>query len=128
MRSWIAFHSEAIVQHHSLEYRNPATDRAWIAIAYVIATCGPLLLSSQRVVRWFGLLNVVGAVATLIIKAYAFTSIWCLYAAIVSTVLYGQFSRGYIRLPHLDGNKPIPGLNSGLRQSRSTVSPRRPVA
>ena len=62
----------------------------------MIATCGALILSTHRVVRWFGLLNIVGLTIVYIVKGYAFTSVWCLYAAILSVMLYWQFSRGHI--------------------------------
>ena len=49
-------------------------------------------------------MNVAGVVATLALAAYAFTSIWCLYAAIVSVVLYWQFANRKInvRAPNTD--------------------------
>jgi hypothetical protein len=72
----------------------------------VVATCGALLLSSHRVVRWFGVLNVLGLTVVMIVKGYAFTSVWCLYAAILSMMLYWQFSRA-----HVDIDDP----NSSLR-------------
>lgn len=94
----IQYHSTATIEHHSLHYNNPLTATAWIAAVYVLVTCGSLVTSSHSVVRWFGLLNVVGVIATLLLAAYAFTSIWCLYAAIVSVVLYWQFSNRKINL------------------------------
>lgn len=92
----IAFHNDVVLKNHSLAYRNPGTYTTAVAIIYVIATTGALVFSSHKVVRWFGLLNVIGVVGTLIVRSYAFTSIWCAYAALVSIVLYWQFSRGYI--------------------------------
>ncbi len=81
---------------HSLNYENPKTSTWWVALIYVIVTCGSLIASSHRVVMWFGILNFVGVVATIIVKSYAFTSIWCLYAAIISVMIYWQFSRKQI--------------------------------
>lgn len=92
----IAFPSRAAVEAHSLAYRNAATAHAWVAGVYVVATCGALIASSHHVVRWFGLLNLVGVVATLVVKDYAFTSIWCLYAAVISVILYWMFRRGHV--------------------------------
>ena len=89
-------HSEPTVQSHSLDYRNPDANKAWVAIVYVIATCGSLVLSWHRVMRWFGILNFVGVVATLLVKSCAFTSVWCLYAAIISVMIYWQFNRKHI--------------------------------
>ena len=49
-------------------------------------------------VRWFGYANLAGVVATLVAARWAFTSIWCLYAAIISAMLYWQFSQRKINL------------------------------
>lgn len=92
----IAYPSRATVEAHSLAYNNAATAHAWVAGTYVVVTCGALVASSHRVVRWFGLLNFVGVVGTILAKSYAFTSIWCLYAAIVSIILYWLFRRGHV--------------------------------
>lgn len=95
-----AFPSRAFVDHHSIAYRNPLTDSGWIAGGYVVATCGALLLSTHRVVRWFGVLNVLGLTVVMIVRGYAFTSVWCLYAAILSTMIYWQFSRRHVDIEH----------------------------
>ena len=82
-----------------------------MALVYVIVTCGSLIASSHRVVMWFGLLNLAGVIVTLFVKQYAFTSIWCLYAGIISVMIYFQFSRRHIDigLPNskLDGLKEV---------------------
>ena len=107
----IVYESRAEVMHHSLHYANAATNTAWIAIVYVIVTVGSLIASTHKVVRWFGVLNLVGVVATLVAARWAFTSIWCLYAAVVSVVLYWQFSNRKINIhqPNTDlsrGHEP----------------------
>lgn len=103
--SLIVDESVVKVVDHSLAYDNPATNTWWVALAYVVATCGALVASSHRVVFWFGLLNLVGVVATILVKTYAFTSIWCLYAAVVSIILYWQFSRRKINVS--EPNQPL---------------------
>lgn len=96
---------------HSLNYDNPLTATWWVALVYVIVTCGSLIASSHRVVMWFGLLNLAGVIVTLLVKQYAFTSIWCLYAAIISVMIYFQFSRRHIDIgrpnSQLDGLKEV---------------------
>ena len=94
----VEYDSRAEVVHHSLHYANPATNTAWIAIVYVVVTVGSLIASTHKVVRWFGVLNLVGVIATLAAAHWAFTSIWCLYAAIVSVVLYWQFANRKINI------------------------------
>jgi hypothetical protein len=51
---------------------------------YIVATCGPLLVSGYRSVVWFGVANVVAVVALALLCASGFTSLWCFYAALLS--------------------------------------------
>lgn len=104
----VALPSRTFVDHHSIAYRNPGTDSGWVAGLYVVATCGALLLSTHRVVRWFGILNVVGLTIVLIVKGYAFTSVWCLYAAILSVMIYWQYSRRHIDIEHPNSSLGVP--------------------
>jgi hypothetical protein len=89
----IAYGSSAGVEHHSIHYHNHRTGGLLIRAVYVLTTCGALLLSSHRVVRWFGILNVAGLSVVFLVKGHAFASVWCFYAATLSMMLYWQFSR-----------------------------------
>jgi hypothetical protein len=57
------------------------------AVAYVVATCGPALLSTRRHLRWLGVANLGGLAAATIVRYSAVTSVWCLYAAFVSALI-----------------------------------------
>lgn len=70
---------------------------------YILATCGSLLLSSHRVIRWYGLLNVVGLTVTQLVREFAFASVWCFYAATLSVIIYWQFHRSNIDLDMPNG-------------------------
>jgi len=74
-----------------LSYDNPATKQIWLGIGYVLTTCGALMLSSSIAIQLFGWLNLLGLTVIYIIKPYGFTSLWCLYAAAVSVLLYFYF-------------------------------------
>lgn len=63
------------------------------AIAYVIATCGPALLSSRRYLRWFGVVNVIGLAMAATMRETEFTSAWCVYAALASFLILLHFRR-----------------------------------
>ena len=63
------------------------------AVAYVIATCCPALLSSRRYLQWFGVANLIGVAIALSIREAEFTSVWCVYAALVSVLILEHFSR-----------------------------------
>lgn len=70
------------------------TGNLWLSVLYVAAPCGALLLSTHQVVRWFGILNLIGLALAQVTASYAFKSAWCFYAALLSTVIYRQFDRG----------------------------------
>ncbi|UFS62842.1 hypothetical protein LOH54_01630 [Sulfurimonas sp. HSL-3221] len=79
------------VKHDALVYVNAWTQKGWINIAYILTTCGPLVLSSSVSVQLFGWFNLMGLVGITLWKPYAVTSVWCLYAAVVSIMLYFYF-------------------------------------
>ena len=64
-----------------------------VAVVYVIPTCGALFFSGFRDLVLLGWLNLVGLIVVMLIKSYAFTSVWCAYAAVVSVVIYFFFRR-----------------------------------
>jgi hypothetical protein len=64
-----------------------------VTVLYVIATCGPALISSRRYLRRFGLVSLVGAVGAALVRADAVTSLWCVYAALVSVLILEHFRR-----------------------------------
>lgn len=76
---------------HSIVYLNQITTTVVVAVLYVIATCGALLFSGYRYILALGVVNVVGLIGVLLWKSYAFTSLWCAYAAIVSVIIYFFF-------------------------------------
>lgn len=78
---------------HSIVYNNALTTTTTVAVLYVIATCGALFFSGFRDLVLLGWLNLVGLIVVMLIKSYAFTSIWCAYAAVVSVVIYFFFRR-----------------------------------
>jgi len=94
--------SFATIEHHSIHYHNQRTGGLTIRAVYLLTTCGALLLSSHKVVRWFGILNAAGLTVVFLVKGYAFASVWCFYAAALSVMLYWQFSRKNINLPAPD--------------------------
>ncbi|MFA6191305.1 MAG: DUF6629 family protein [Sulfurimonas sp.] len=79
------------LQDGLLYYVNPTTDHHWVAIIYIFTTCGSLILSKNISIQLFGWLNLLGINLVYWLKPYALTSLWCLYAAVVSTVLYLYF-------------------------------------
>lgn len=61
----------------------------WIvALIYLAAILGPLLLSSRAVFRWFGFLILVLSAVAGTLYHHNFISVWCFFAAIVSGVFF----------------------------------------
>ncbi len=79
------------VEHSSIVYINPATDNITVAILYVIATCGSLFFSKVRDMVIFGAANLVILLVVMALRRYAFTSLWCAYAAIASAIILAYF-------------------------------------
>ena len=80
--------STVTVEGRCLTFRNPITNHPWTVLVYAGPACLAPLISSRPWVRLFGALNLLGMVAVLAVKAYALTSVWCLYAACVSVMLF----------------------------------------
>ena len=79
------------VEGRALIYANPWTAKTWVGAVYILTTCGSLILSSSVAVQLFGWVNVFGLTGVYIVRPYAVTSLWCLYAAAVSVLLYFYF-------------------------------------
>jgi hypothetical protein len=120
----ISFESQSSIEHHSIAYRNPSTGNFGVSLLYVLATCAALVLSSHRVVRWYGVLNVIGLTGAQLVKAYAFASVWCFYAAVLSVVIYWHFRRMDIDVAAPNSPPPIlrPLLLPWLRLTKAEHS------
>ena len=95
--SVVGFQTCTYIKEHSIVYRNPHAESMWTGALYILVTCGALILSGKKVVRWFGILNLIGLSIVAAVKEYAFSSVWCFYAAVLSIMLYYQFRKGNIR-------------------------------
>ncbi len=74
-------------------YINAATNNTAVAVLYVIATCGSLFFSKIRMMVIFGAANLTILLIVMEVKRYAFTSLWCAYAAIASLIILVYFWR-----------------------------------
>lgn len=69
---------------YHLAYSVRLHDGFLITAVYVIAVCGPLLLSGYRHVAVFGIINLAAAVIIARLTASGFASVWCGWAALSS--------------------------------------------
>ncbi|HEX3376318.1 MAG TPA: DUF6629 family protein [Candidatus Acidoferrales bacterium] len=89
----IAYPLEVSVKGNSIVYINQATNNTAVAVLYVIATCGSLFFSKIRSMVVFGAANLAILLIVMAFKRYAFTSLWCAYAAIASVIILYYFWR-----------------------------------
>ncbi len=88
-----AYPTQIYVQENSIVYMNQATNNSAVAILYIIATCGALFFSKVRAMVAFGAANLAILLIVTVVKHYAFTSVWCAYAAAASVIILVYFWR-----------------------------------
>ena len=86
-----AYPTQVYIQQNSIVYINPATNNTALAALYVIATCGSLFFSRVRDMVLFGSANLIILLIVMAFKRYAFTSLWCAYAAVASVIILAYF-------------------------------------
>jgi hypothetical protein len=96
-----AYPLQLYVRGDSIVYINAATNNTAVAVLYVIATCGSLFFSKIRMMVIFGAVNLTIVLVVMEIKRYAFTSVWCAYAAIASLIILIYFWRSMEERPFL---------------------------
>src|SRR6204780_5466589 len=88
-----AYPLKVYIKGNSIVYINQATNNTTVALLYVIATCGSLFLSKVKPMVIFGTANLTILLVVMEVKRYAFTSLWCAYAAIASLIILAYFWR-----------------------------------
>jgi hypothetical protein len=94
-----AYPLQLYVRGDSIVYVNQATNNTAVALLYVIATCGSLFFSRIRMMVIFGAANLVILLVVMEIKRYAFTSLWCAYAAVASVIILAYFWKSHPERP-----------------------------
>jgi len=95
------------IVHHSIRYSYPdlaiydVVPRPVLRVLYLLCAVVPLALGSNISGRLPGLLVLASAVVAATAFDYAFVSVWCFFAAIISAYLCAMFHR----LPPLRSNK-----------------------
>ena len=96
-----AYPLQIYVRGDSIVYINPATNNTAVAFFYVIATCGSLFFSNVRAMVVFGAANLIILLVVMEVKRYAFTSLWCAYAAVASLIILAYFWRSSEERPFI---------------------------
>ena len=72
---------------YHLSYDIKISDGFLIVALYVVAVCGPLLMSGYRNVVIFGLVNLVAVIVIARLTISGFASVWCGWAAVSSAAI-----------------------------------------
>jgi hypothetical protein len=88
-----AYPLQLYIRANSIVYINQATNNTAVALLYVIATCGSLFFSKIKMMVVFGAANLVILLVVMEFKRYAFTSLWCAYAAIASVIILAYLEK-----------------------------------
>lgn len=81
-----------IVGKH-IAYDSPHFYVVAVMLLYLIGTCVSSLLSSSRIIQVFGALSLATFVAAYLIHAATWFSVWCFFAAILSSIVWFYFRR-----------------------------------
>jgi hypothetical protein len=95
----VAYPLKIYVQGNSIVYVNDGTNYTTLAVLYVIATCGSLFFSKVKAMVDFGVANLTILLVVMAVKRYAFTSLWCAYAAAASVIILGYFWKSRLQRP-----------------------------
>jgi hypothetical protein len=109
----------ARIDGHHIAYTANVANGSLLAMLYILATCGTLLLSSDRRIVLFGASNVVAVMFLAWLTVGGLTSLWCTWAAItsISIVLY-------LRAP---GGTDSPGRFLQMLRGKASPSSPRPA-
>jgi hypothetical protein len=95
----VAYPLRIYVEGNSIVYVNDGTNYTTLAVLYVIATCGSLFFSRVKAMVNFGVANLTILLVVMAVKRYAFTSLWCAYAAAASVIILGYFWKSKLDRP-----------------------------
>ena len=90
---------------YHLSYGIRLSDGFLVVALYVVAVCGPLLVSGYRNVALFGVVNLVAVIIIARLTISGFASVWCGWAAVSSAAitLHCRFAK-----PHPQRARPRP--------------------
>jgi hypothetical protein len=87
--------SEVVGRH--ISYQSPHFYVAPVVTLYVLATCVSSFVSSCKTIRWFGAATFVALLAAYAFYAFWFVSVWCFFAAVLSSIVLMHFRHAEMR-------------------------------
>jgi hypothetical protein len=74
---------------------------ALVVCLYVVAICGAWLLSGERVIAFYGIINLVAVIVIAKLTVDGFASVWCGYAALTSAAIAVYMRRSHRSVEHV---------------------------
>ena len=81
------------VIHKSIVYSSSHFYPFWAIVFYVTVTCISAFFSSHKLINVLGVLGFILAIVSYQFYAVSFVSVWCFFAAVLSTLIYGYFKK-----------------------------------
>lgn len=112
-----AFPPISRITGHHIEYVMPHFFAGPVMTVYLLSTTISPIVSSHRMVKVFGVLAALAFGAAYYFYATWFISVWCLFAALLSAVIYVHFAirgtgAGTVPTPTPTANQPVPPVDS----------------
>ena len=101
----IRHHTGAYPLAHTMVYKTSVQPPWFAGLGYAIAVGFTTLASSHRYLVYFGILNIIGISVAGAVRYEAVTSIWCVYAAFISVLIYL-----FLKLPRTPSGPGDPGF------------------
>ncbi len=79
---------QVLIVHQSIDYHIEFPFMYATVTVYLIVTCGAFLVSRKPGLQWFGAAAFVSAVLSAFFFFKTFTSVWCFFAAALSSMIY----------------------------------------
>jgi hypothetical protein len=89
----VAVREHSIVYDFSVPWHSPIHSPVTPAALYALTILVPLLISSHRLIRIFGVLAALSMVLASAAYGYAYVSVWCFFAAVLSLYLVYMIRR-----------------------------------
>lgn len=97
----------AQIANHSIQYTCGISSQfSWLSVVYLIVTCGSVLISSKSIFRLLGIFNLLGVLISYFFFSVTFVSVWCFFAAVISSTIYF-----YIRNHNISLSKNLNNTN-----------------
>ena len=90
------------INHHSIAYTETVPFGSLLFWVYVIAGCGSCLVSSHKLINYFGVLSIISIAFAAYLYATSFVSVWCFFAAMLSSIVYLYFVRKDVKSSNVD--------------------------